>query len=545
MDYILNSQQLWENFDPTAEQLDIDVIKQTERKGLVTKSFYFTGRELKRGKTRIYATVCYEHTACDKRAILLIGDYSKPIEVDVLTDLAKRGFVAMSVDLSGRRDHGLHTIYPFELDYCNHASRVSMFNLGETARDNKVYEYAVCARRAITYLKQEEKVGDVSVVTSGRGVYVGIIVMGIDDRISNGVVLFGNLSRDYPPPNKDEDIVGDDKDELDRHIAYDMRRQMWTLGLAPQTYALQIKVPLYVVNSANSQYVDILPTNNTFLRVNGNSRMLVLPTAMDYLPTQYVDGVLQWINGCVAPAKSELKSFTDANGDYCLRVITSHPFDKTSVWYCTDSDGRAKHWAKAKLTESDNGYIAKLNLFEKNCNVVSFAVFDGEISVSTTLLSEKITANNVKKANNIVFSGTGSQMLIPVCEDGAWWNVALEPRLKKGYLKIPGAVGKSLATFAVNDKSIRISPSFTVGFDICCKFKQTIKLTAVCKFGTVNESYVHTQEVVGNGKWERVTFDKSNFHRIGDGKQLVETEKVEMLVISADKEFIVNNIFLV
>lgn len=542
----MTSQTLWEGFDPASEDLDIDPIKQSEQGGLIVKTMYFTGRTMPNGiKTRVFGTMCYKKSAEDKPAVLVVGDYSQPIDVSVLKDIASRGFVAMSVDLAGKCASGLHTVYPEEMLYCNNENSLPMFEISETARETKLYEYTVCCRRAITYLLKEERVAQVSVLTSGKGAYVGIIVLGVENRVVNGAVLFGNLYCNYPVIDRDENVLDAGKDELERHIAYDTRRQQWTLGLAPQTYAQQIKVPVYVINSANSPFADIVQTSKTMMRLNADSRLLILPTSMDYLPRRYVDGVLEWLNGCKAQPKSEIKSFVNDDGDFCVSVKTTHPLGKTSLWYCTDADSRAKYWTKATLTQGENGYVAKLNLYEKECNVAAFATFDGDVSTSTLLLTEKVVANNITKALNIIFSGTGKQTLVPLVDNGKWWNVDLEPQLDKGFLNIIGAKGRALATFAINDKSIRINQSFTVVFDVSSSVKQQIKIVAITNFGDKNCVYSQSSQLVGNGKWEHVTFDKINFHRDVDGKQLLDSEKVDMLVIYADNEFLVNNIFLV
>ena len=546
MESVLTSQTLWEGYDPAAEQLDIDPIKQTEKGGIVTKTLYFTGRTLSSGaKTRVFGTVCFKKSAENKPAVLVVSNYTRPIEMEVLSDLASRGFVAMSVDLAGKRAKGLHTIYPEEILYCNNDNALSMFEISETARETKLYEYTVSCRRAITYLLNEEHVSQVSVLTEGRGVYVGIIVLGVETRVKNGAILFGNLYRCFPVLSKDENVLDAGKDELERHIAYDTRRQQWTLGLAPQTYAQQIKVPVYVINSANSPFVDIVQTSKTMLRLNSDSRLLILPTSMDYIPKRYTDGVLTWLNGYEPSPRAEIKSFRNDSGDYCISVKTDKPLSQTSLWYCTDADSRAKHWTKATLTQSNDCYVAKLNLYEKECNIASFATFNGNVAESTLVLTERVSAVNVTKALNIIFSGTGKQTLVPLVDDGRWWNVDLEPQFDKGYLNILGAKGRVLATFAINDKSIRINQSFTVVFDVCCNVRQQIKLVAVTKFGDANLQYSQYVQLAGNGKWEHITFDKVNFHREGDGKQLLDSEKVEMLAIVADNEFLVNNIFLV
>ena len=545
MDNILNIQTLWEGFDLNAEPLDTVVLCETKDHSITSKRLYFTGRSFANGKSRVLGEVYSKGSCGGKPAVLVIGDYDCAMDVSILDDLAHRGFVAMSIDMAGRREEGLYTLYPEEIDYCNADAAKTMFEITKTARETKTFEYAVNCRRAISYLLDEEKVSSVSVLTISRGVYVGIIVLGVEARVKNGAILFGNIYRNFPAPKKDE-IMGTEKEELDRHIAYDVRRQMWEVALAPQNYAFQIKAPVYVINSANSAHVDIIDTSKTFMRFNHDSRLFVLPTTLDYLPSKYVNGVVEWLKGCEAPQESEIKSFVDEKGDYCLRIVTNHPFEQTSMWYSTTIDSKSKNWIKAELKQTDNGYVAKPALYEKECNLAVFAMFEGNVTTTTPLHIEKVSANSLKKSLNVIFSGgKGGQTLVPLCSTGAMWNVDLEPKLSKGALGIVGAQGTSLATFALSENSIRTNPILTLCFDVCCKVRQRLKITGINSFGDKNEVYSQEVEILGNGKWERITIEKIDFHRVGDGRQLSETERLDVLVFSADNEFILNNIFLV
>ncbi len=78
-------------------------------------------------------------------------------------------------------------------------------------------------------------------MTIGSGVYVGAIVLAVDQRLTNGAVLFRRYQPSFPDSG-DGKIDSDDDDDLNRHLDYERKRQLWTLGLAPQTYALQIKI---------------------------------------------------------------------------------------------------------------------------------------------------------------------------------------------------------------------------------------------------------------------------------------------------------------
>lgn len=546
MEQLYTSTTLWQDFDPTSEDLDVNILKTTEQNGIVTKQVYFTGRSFADGgKTRVFATICNLKDKASKKAVLVVGNYKLPIDVNVLQDLAKRGFVAMAIDFAGRRETGLHTLYPGNVSYCNAEEALDLFEITQTAKETKLYEYALNARRAVTYLFKEDKVTKVSLITVGKGAYVGLIALGSDKRFTNGVVLFGSLRELAMSSGAKVDLS--DSDDLSVHLEQNEKKQKWAFALAPQAYASQITVPLYVINSANSAAVDISEVDKMFYRINDDSRLLIVPQSIDFLPSEYCDSVINWIKGSKIPAEAELTSFYDSNGDYNVKIKKDKKTSQISVWYCTNaSSGCAKYWVKANVEQDDNYCVAKINLYEKQCDVISFAVLDGNIAISTPFLSESVTVKNIKVPNNIIFSGSGSQNLLSLNADkDCWWNTKSQGDFVKGYLDIVGMQGKILATFALNDKSIRRNPSLTFSFDVCCSVKQTLYVSSVCNFGSTNDAYTQSVELTGDGKWQRVTIEGEKFRRVEDGKSLAEKEKIDLLVIHADNEFIVNNLCLI
>lgn len=543
MEQLYTSKTLWQDFSPTAEPLDVNVMNTCEEGNVVTKNVYFTGRVFDGiSRTRVFATVCRPTDKTTKRAVLVVNDYKKPIDSAVLKDLAKRGFIAVAIDFAGRCKKGLHTLYPEIIDYCNADVAPDMFTIIKTARETKFYEYALNCMRAITYLIEAEKATKISLMTVAKGVRVGMIVMGADKRLCNGAVLFGGLRTKYPMENADSDILTD-KDELNEHLEESDKSQKWMLALSPQAYASQIDIPLYVVNSANSMYVDVLESNAMYNRINDNSRMLILPLSIDFLPADYSQSVISWMQGSKIPKEVELSSFYDKNGDYNLKLKTDKDPSQVSIWYCANSGTRAKYWMKANVTQGDNFLFAKLDMYENNCDLLAFAVLEGETAISTPIFEENVKVNNVKPPNNILFSGAGSQNLISVSYK-EWWNADTQGKLAKGFLNIVGMKGRALATFALNDKSVRRSLSLMCSFDICCSAKQVLNVTAVCNFGKTNDHYRQQVELLGDGKWQRVIIEGAKFRRVDDGKSLLEKDLVDLLIIHADDEFIINNICL-
>lgn len=545
---ILNSQALWENYDPTAEPLDISVFKTVEKDGIVIKQLYFTGRSVNETqKTRVLATVCYKNTNPAKPAVLFVDDYKKPVNLDELMQLARGGFIAMGIDFAGKTDKGMYTAYPDCLSYCNAVEAPDLFDIETNAKETKIYEYALNCRRAITYLIAEEKIKNVSLVTMGRGTFVGVIVMGVEKRLERGAVLFGTLSCHYPDETVEDGVNMSDADSLNRHLEYDIRRQAWSLGLAPQAYALQIKIPLYIINTANSNLVDIEHVNKTAARLNRECRFLTLPTAVDYLTDKYFDSLVRWLKGAKVPVQQPLTAATDANGEYCIRVQTSGSINKTSVWYCSNPKGRARYWRSARLSREGEFYIAKLDLYDRENNIIAFCLADREVATVTPLYYDKVTVTRPKIVNKNIFSGTNSaQHLIRLDPMDRSLNVPLEQQLAEGYLGIVGASGRALATFSICDVTLRKNAALTLGLDICCSVKQKLTVLATCKFGQSDvEKFSQTLNLDGSGKWQRITIERENFRRVGDGKQISDSDIIDVISMSADEEFIVNNVFLV
>lgn len=540
---LLTNKTLWEGFDACVEQLDVTVAKVVTDEQITFKKVYFTGRTFASGrKTRICANICHSNKK-SARAVLLVSKSDRPTNLQELRDIAQNGFLAMWVDVDGRTQTGCGTMYPDEVSYCNAVENKDIFFFGENVRESKLYEQSLCCMRAITYLVDEEKADSVSVVTIGECSAIGAIVCAQDKRVTNGTFLFGQLNIDYPEP----DSVVDNTAPLQEQFAHEDKSQAWTMGLAPQSYTLNIPVPVYVVNSANSHNVDIVEVSKEFRRMNDQSRLLFLPDLFQSLDSRYVKGLMDWWKGQTAVQDCDI-DFLVEDGDYFVKVETSAKLADTSIWYCTNANARAKHWTKATLTQGDNYYVAKLDLYQQDCTVLAFAEVAGKLTTSSMLLEIPVkNAKNVKLANSIVFAGEGNYQLMTVSEPGAWMFTNAQTQRKKGYLGIMGAQGNCLATFALADVSVKKNSSFAVTFDICATTQDILTVAVVCNYGTTNDVYVAKKELTGDGKWQRVTVIADDFRTNGNerSKTLPADQIPQLLVIKCDQTVLVNNVILV
>ncbi len=540
---ILTTDLLWADFDPATEQLDSDTFACRKNDGLLTKKLYFNGSAFPSGhKARVYGEVCRPDDDLPHKGVFVIGDYQKPVCQGDLAEFAKQGFVAMSVDYAGAgANGGLGTIYPEEQAHLHKDNAQSLFYVGNSVKDNKIYEYVKNARRAIGYMLKEENVTDVSVVCVNQGSYIGTIVLGTDSRVARGIVVFGALYSEYPLAEENPT-----DDNLSRRLEEEDVARAWTMGLAPQSYVMQITAPLYVVLSANSKYVDIVEASKMYYRVNDDSRLLILPTTADYLPQKYMSGVTLWINGKTVSDDFGFESFVDDDGDYCVKLVTDTDIKNCSVWYCANPSYRARYWERADIVKGEGCYTAKLNTYQKDCDISAFCLLDGDIAVSSSLLEVKVrNAAHVRLCGNVVFSGDSGQTIVPLNRGTDWWGKDIDVKLDKGYLGIVGVAGEAFATFGVADPSVKRSDVFTVSFDVCTNERQKLTVNVVCDYGKDNTTYTCVTKLIGDGKWQRITLEAKDFHRTDDNRPMADDERVDCLELFAESEIIVNNIMLV
>lgn len=544
MEQVLTSTVLWQDFDPEKEPLDANILKVAEDGNFSVKSVYFTGRKVSDGQTRVFAKVCQKIDKPSRQAVLLINDYTKPICEGELKFWAENGFLAMTIDYAGHSAKGAFTLYPSSLNYCNAEAKKGYYQFGATVRESKIYEYALNSMRAVTYLLREAKAKSVSVITVKKGARVGAIVMGTDSRIANGTVVFNSLFAEFPHYKADK-YAGSKDGSLEARLAYEDRAQCWNTGLAPQTYAMQIKVPVYFILSANSPVVDLLSANKMFYRLNSSCRILMLPSVLDYVPDEYTQSIVKWSKNGTASDDVLLKKHSEGGNDNFVRVETKLPLSRLTLWYSRNFEGNARNWSVAPLKRTVNGYIAELDVFSQESSVLAFVSVTGSVNYTTPLCELKISKpRKVKITTRSIYVGTGESNLLPLSLGDEWHGKQHAVEHTAGYLGIKGAKSSGLVTFAVNDPSVRHSEIFTVSFDICCKVHQDLKVFAVTDFGKENNKFCATVQLNGDGKWQRITVEQSRF-KTDDGRQMGEDAQAQVLAFSAEKEFMVNNIFLV
>ncbi len=554
MDRILSPMALWQDFDAAAHPLETNIIEQTENGGIVTQRIYFTGVALDSGeKVRVYAVVCYKNTASQKPAVLLVNSPSQPIDEEELAFWATNGMVAMSIDYNGESTARHYTIYPQSIPYANYtAYPTGDFDIsGNTAKETKWYYYIANSKRAITYLLSLGFVKFVSVLSVGEGSKISLAVM-TDSCVKCGSVVYGNINIPNPYETDDEDdakVTADsDDDEVHTQLAESEKAQIWEIGLSPQSYLPLITAPVYYVCGGNSKAVNVESFSNAVTRANADSRLLILPDTLDYLPNDATSGLIRWLKGNTAVVSDLHLVSMDSKTSPVFCLTTSQDAQSLSVWYCRQPSVNGNNWVRAQLvpTEQQGVYQATADVYVADSTVYAVAVCEGDVTVSTGLVAAKSDGNDVKTPSFVLYGGENDSPFISINNDnGKWHGQEYSLNRCKGYLGIYGIKGKSMGTFAIRDSSIRHVESDAVTFDICCDVRQTLYVITVHDFGGDNQTYCAKVQLIGDSKWQHITLSTENFFRVTDGHGMSQDMTADMLVFKADEKFILNNVMLV
>ena len=189
--------------------------------------------------------------------------------------------------------------------------------------------------------------------------------------------------------------------------------------------------------------------------------------------------------------------------------------------------------------------MARLDCYGEQTRIAAFATVKGSIAVSSML--EEFTVNapdRIDVRTRSLYEGREQGFLIDF--GGSNWHSAQGGvQYVKGYLDIRGAKGKNIATFAICDPKVLYEKGLTVSFDVSCKARQQLRVYALSDVGSKNTAYVAQSQLVGGGRWQRITLEHDDFHMTKDGHQMPEDEIVQLLAFQAEEEFMLNNVFLV
>lgn len=569
MNEIYSPQMLWKDFDSSLP-LDTSVVSENVYDNLIVQNLRFWGRQTDKGRVHVYATYAFKPNAkpSSRGTILIIPDYDKTIDFDIMNIYVKQGFNVLMVDYRGKCDDvENYTVYPEEVGYANFATCGDRLDFApETAKQTCWYEWTAVCKYAISFLQTKQDVGKIGVLGIKNGANVGWMLCATDERVHCFVSLFGAGWRAYEGVYKNAD---------DNEIEMTDERIRYLAGVDMQAYAQSVKCPVLYLTATNSDKFDFDRSVDTITRVgaiegsadNANDERIVnyaprlrgvldKQCAMDinYFFSKYLlnfriaipsePKLTLSVEGKEVKAKAEI-NFSDTKRTKTTTVYIAEGCPNPSY-----RDWNTMREVKSP-SEIEKNFVYRLN---GNVDFISAFVrveYKNGVTICSKVQSKKVERIRARE-NKLLYSSkdnTGSFSVYDVekyassglffCDEEYLLSVVGPKEIRGIYSKY------GLISYKVNNDFISLSENSILKMDIFAYEKATINLVlmAVDKVGSVTE-YSAKLDLDGAVVWQNIMLTCKDFKSLL-GAPIKNMSDIRALRIEAETPCVINNILMI
>ena len=243
---IRNSRELWADFDPRADALEIEITKSWEEGPVHFDQLYFTGETWQGTKVRVFAYRAASARGEKLPGILHLHGGGQTASLEWVRYWASRGYICVSHDFCGKmagRARETVTHWGTAPAYmADPTGPRSSFN--PTPRFNSWYHWILAARRALTLLEQHPQIDSdrLGVFGISVGGTLTWMVAGCDQRVAAAVPIYGIGQNTYTFPWQTPDEPANEETVLTRAL------------IEPEGYASEVKCPLLFMNASNDHH---------------------------------------------------------------------------------------------------------------------------------------------------------------------------------------------------------------------------------------------------------------------------------------------------
>lgn len=389
--------QVWQGYDPEAEELNAELIFAGENQSLSEKVYAFSALTATDGAVRVRVRVYNE--AAGGRAVIIAQDYYKKMQRKVIEDLASSGMTVFVPDLSGI-DEEFPTEFPKSFEYGNISKagdRLSM--VYPTAKDTCQYLYSLILKRSATFaLHILPDADDIVLIGVENGVEVAMQAAASDPRISALVCINGAGYKEYARYNK----YGAKRD-----LVIDHALLCWLTGVASVAYVKHIDAPILILLSSNGSQADIDRLQNLLaLTKEGQASTVITPGSHDNIDLASYDFMKQWLesvlSGKIIPKNPTVRNKVSEKMLYAEVVADSvSPIKEVKVYYSVGEYNHVvRNWNSVKCEMTgENEFLAKLEVSDPEAPLFSFCevIYEDGSKLSSVAEYTELAGLDVKK----------------------------------------------------------------------------------------------------------------------------------------------------
>lgn len=553
----LTPKLVWDQYDPTVEPLESNVLSNTQDGHIANTKYCFTSETTKMGRVRASIELYYDSRWLDKRpAIIFNPTLSGSVDYkDVAKVLVGAGFVCGVVDyakcLTQKDDE---TSFPQDLEYAMYPNcRDHMYEVKTSARETPWFVWGKIIRRAITLLQdhrlvQADRIGLMGV---GTGAHLTWIVAGIDNRVRSCIPIdtggylwcrdrkrFGG--KGILPLNDEESA--------------------FSTGVGAETYARTINCPILFICSSNSEYFDIDRCGDTFASIpSDNKHMIINQNANGQLSQSCLTYVQTWLKKYLAKdekgSQNPTIAFEVIDGELCLRVNTIVNTSNIKAYITTSKvDSPIRTWTEINEWQKSGQceYIAKVPVLDEDAYVIAYATvtYSKTVAYSTPvvgILPEKydLAENTVLiyKQSRVIYNGSMDKGIF-MAETNSFVLDDDTIQCAEGPFGIKGIKTKAgnLVMFRNSYENFSSDKNILLRFDAYSSENRTFTLNL---YSLSNKrTYSANINIKGGNYWTAISLSAQDF-KDPKGKSLVRFSEIDKFIFSSAENILFTNMLWV
>lgn len=546
--------QLWKDFNPVKEPIEISFVKSEELDGLVKKGAYFTSENTPDGKARIYAEMVMPDDNKKRPVVIVLGDIDNNIDSTILEYVAKQGYIAAGIDYSAIEDNREHsTQYPMSLSYAKYDNAINnLLSAEPSARESCWFVWSKAARRLLTAIEQECKadMNKIGVIGIKHGALIMWQLCAMDGRVQAAASIIGNEGMPYY--NKHKYNGGDD----DKHEAI----VNWRAAISTEAYAKFVGCPVLITTSTNNNVssfdrvediINLLPDKTKYsllfcARLSNQITSSALITIKKWFSAQFKRAIFPDIPKLELEPKE--KSFTVK-----IKVDESKKIRKIQLYYSySEIDSSYRNWISIEAQKKDDYYEAEIDVYNKDVRHFIFAniIYSDNTEVSSiekTFVPKDLgIIENTALRQRIIYDTSKGIDTFTITSD----NFIIEdsnPHLAKSPMGISGITTSegSLVTYKIGDIRCYGEEDSILQLDANSQEDREIKivLTAVDE-NKMAVKYYSTAEIKGDEDWHKFSFASQDF-KTDELLPLKGWDGVKKMEILDAQDMLFNNIIWV
>lgn len=563
---ILSAVALWKKFhtDTPLAPYEYDVVRD-EKTGCTIGSVTFSGHKVNDGVVRVFARFARPAKGEKTPAVLVLPDAGKPLDDELLTYFADKGYAVLMPDYSGLRadaKKSQHTIFPPSLSYANYDVRGGFDVLENEADADQTcwFEWCYVALYAVEYLKSREDVSSIGVVGIRTGGEVAWKAM-LSPDLRCGVTINAAGWRAYRH-------TGKFADNADANMSDERRRYL--AGIESQSYAPFVKCPVLMLSALHDETFDADRAYDTYARIgqSDGSAIVYSPNSGSCIDNKSLVDMSLFLERNLKGREIYIPSPIDVslnyeNGELTVTAAGDEEglFEEVGLYYA-EAGAHVKSYLREwqpvyradGRTVKEGKFTCKVTPFEgaDTAFVYAYATYLNGFTTVSKITAKKLPVNAAFTVKSrVLYSGDNTDCFsVAAYEEYSTAGVFLEheatPRLVEGYGGIKGAYSVGgIKTYKISAPRYVANAGALLEFDLYAVKTAAVKVYLEISGTEGVERFSVTLTVKGGGKWKRNVLSAAEFKSESTGASLSDFSVAQALAFDCDDEeteFAVTNI---